>query len=506
VRQNITIAVPPGVVQSGTPSTNPGRWYASNMVRWHENHVQPIGGWERATSSPLPSKARAILTALDNGYIRRSFYLCDNHFVVEEGGTFFNRTPVGYIGAQDLAGGGGYGEWTYGSEDYGDVRENGNNAQARPPTFSLASWGEDVLTVASSDGRLRHWDATAPTTAPPVVAGAPTGIVSMVVTDERHVMLGGYDGFNTRIAWSSREDFNDWDFANPLNTAGFIDLSGAGQIVAMRKVRDGILVWTDADVWLVRFIGFPFIYSVQRVGENCAPVSPQSIAVYDARAAWLGREGFWRYDGGRVDYLRCDIADFVFEGMDREFARFRATASANGVFPEVWFFFPSDGQDENDRVAIWNFAENWWAPSFIPRTAMAPAGTIQWPVAANPDGDVYLHERGWSAAGVDRCHCEYGGIYVETDAISLGNGDAVMSVSAAQPDSFRGADKTKFTFFTRYTKEGAEVTHGPFTARDDGYMDLRLQGRDIRLRVNATEDGLWTVGSLRLKVAPRGKR
>jgi hypothetical protein len=79
-------------------------------------------------------------------------------------------------------------------------------------------------------------------------------------------------------------------------------------------------------------------------------------------------------------------------------------------------------------------------------------------------------------------------------------------VRSAQPDSFEGATKTQFKFYARFTREGEETIHGPYTTRSDGYMDVRFQARDVRLRVEATEDDNWTVGNMRLDATPRGRR
>src|SRR6266550_6750495 len=41
----VSIALPPGVVRSGTAYASKGRYYGSNLIRWVGGVPRPIGGW-----------------------------------------------------------------------------------------------------------------------------------------------------------------------------------------------------------------------------------------------------------------------------------------------------------------------------------------------------------------------------------------------------------------------------------------------------------------------------
>ena len=43
---------PPGVWANGTPYEAKGRWSDSNLVRWRNGRLQPLGGWEE-TNNPI---------------------------------------------------------------------------------------------------------------------------------------------------------------------------------------------------------------------------------------------------------------------------------------------------------------------------------------------------------------------------------------------------------------------------------------------------------------------
>lgn len=500
----IEVRIPPGVVRGATASSTPGRWYDANLIRWQSGGLKPLGGWDRITSSALATVPRRILPWVDNSAVRRAAYACDTKFFIETSGQFFDATPAGFTGSSVSLTTGGYGSNVYSYDDFGDARPNTFDINAGAFAFSLSTWGQDMLAVFSSDGRLLRWTPSSPTTAASVISGAPTGLRAMVVTPERHVMCIGGTNTPRRIQWSSRESYSDWNFSSTTNTAGFIDVESDAPLSHATVVRDGVLVFGDSDVFLVRYVGLPFVYGVERIATQAAPISPLAVTVFDGRAAWMGREGFWLYEGGVVRQQPCEVQDWLYDTINRPYARFRVAGSGNGVFPEVWWFYPdtSSVNGENNRYLVWNYTENWWSIGSMARSCMAEAGVYSFPVAADPDGQVYQHEIGFLDAGAPRV----GSVWAETGTISLGAGETLMSVTRAQPDSGEGPTATQLIFKTRQTRDSNETTFGPYDCRSDGYMDVRFSARDVRMRVQATQDANWAIGAMRLQVQPRGKR
>jgi hypothetical protein len=499
----VSLALPPGVARGPTASYVEGRWFDTNLIRWRGGRLMPVGGWERMTETPLASTPRALATWVDTLDVRRHAVGCDGHLLILTGDSVLDATPPGFAVADSAITRGGFGAGKYGRENFGDARQEGSTTLARAYSFSLAAWGEDVLAVASFDGRLMRWTPQKPQDKATVISQAPQGARAMIVTDERHVVMIGSAVNPRRVSWCSREDYTDWNFASVTNTAGFIDMNTDGLPVALARVREGILIFTEIDVWLMRFVGSPYIYSLERIGETTSLISPNSIATFGGRAVWMGREGFFLYDGGYVKPLPSDVGGFLYADMDAYTGIFRAHAAPNGSFPEIWFFYPSEGATECDRYALWNYEENWWALGKLERTVAAPAGVAKFPMMASPDGHLYQHESGWTAAGLTRV----GQVYATSPTIRVGDGgDRQLSVLQTFPD-LNGAPKAaSFTFDVRDTPDGPPRRAGPYLARSDGYMDARFTGRDVQLTVTATADDLWTLGKPILEAKPRGRR
>lgn len=325
---------------------------------------------------------------------------------------------------------------------------------------------------------------------------------AVVVTPERHAILLQVDGDPFSYGWCSREDYTDWNFASVTNTAGKNPVKTKSPLFAATAVREGTLMWSESGVFLIRYQGLPFIYGHEELGST-ALLSPNAFAEFDGRCVWITGDGFTIYDGGAIKPLACPMADFLFEDIDPTYGRRQVHASANGRHKEVWFFYPSTGSSECDRYVIWNWAEDWWSWGSLSRTAMFPAGATEYPSMAGTDKHIYQHEVGWLADGASRV----GDIYAETAVVNADQGgEETLHVSQIVHSGGYGAQNASFKLYTRMTPEGAERAFGPYTPRTDGYVDCRVSGRDLRIRVEAAEDDDWSIGRMRLKVAAGGKR
>jgi hypothetical protein len=324
---------------------------------------------------------------------------------------------------------------------------------------------------------------------------------AVVVTDERHVMTLGTGGNPRRLGWSSRESVEDWNFASTTNTAGYIDIETSTPLLTAINVREGVLVFSETEVFLVRYIGNPFIYAAEYLGSSSI-LHPNMIATFDGKAMWFDQSGFMVYEGGAMRPMQCPVLDFFKSDIDPVYGSAVSHGSENGIFEEAWFFYPSNGQTECDSYIIYNYNEGWWASGSLSRTAAFPAGANKYPLMAGTDNNLYDHESGWTDAGNSRV----GDVWLETGALSIGQGDRGWEVRQMLPATGFGYDTLQVTVYGRQAPDGSERTFGPYTPRSNGYMDMRVSARDIRVRFEATEDGDWGIGKMRLEVAPGAGR
>ena len=367
-------------------------------------------------------------------------------------------------------------------------------------TFTIVATPTST-TFTYAQGGLGNVSATA-NTGTATMSNVLANAEAFLTTPERHVLAIGADNNPRRLAWCSREDYTDWDYASTTNTAGYIDLEAASPLRTIVQVREGALVFSDTEVFLVRYIGLPFIFGAEKLGETKL-IAPLATATFEGKCFWASETGFRLYQGGQIVDVACPVFNWVNEDINLEAARLRMFASWNGTFPEVWTFHPSTDSEECDKYVIWNYQENWWSTGSLPRTAMSPAKERFRPIMAGQDKVLYDHEYGWLGDSVSRI----GSMWAESGAIGLnqptGQGVEIKQLMPANSDN---PLSMTFTFYGRQTPEGAERTFGPYGGRADGYFDVRVSAKDVRMRVNANVDDYWTYGLVRADVAAGPRR
>jgi len=155
------------------------------------------------------------------------------------------------------------------------------------------------------------------------------------------------------------------------------------------------------------------------------------------------------------------------------------------------------GNSEANRYVIWNYVENWWAWGYMSRSAMATAEVWKYPYMGASTGNMYEHEVGYTDAGVSRI----GQVWAETGALGIGNGDQTVEVRQVLPATGTGYNNLQLNFYSRMAPEGAERTFGPYTPRSNGYTDVRVSGREARIRFTATQDADFGIGKVRMDVS-----
>lgn len=396
--------------------------------------------------------------------------------------------------------------WIVGQDNFGRQRSTNPPIFRKPDHWSFASYGSDLLAVCSSDGRLLH---LTPTTGivpkMDVPSNAPTGNYAMAVTAERAVMLMGAGGNPRRVAWSDFENYNGWTFNVSTGQAGYIDLEASSPIITGVRVKEGVLVLTQHECFLVRYVGAPYFYGVEKLGSTTFS-APCAIASGGSYTVWFGESGFWVYSGGAIRLLDCPMFGDIKQNYDPLYGNYRSHMHENGAFPEFWFDYvdihATDGEPNN--YVIWNYADNVWIRGQRNVTAAIGAVTASYPLLAKTDNNVYQSEDGWTDDGTSRV----GSVWAETSVLDFGQGDSYIELNqaliASDPDS--DVDNYQIKFKSKYTPGQTEVEFGPYAPRADGYTDTRVSGRDIRLRIEATNDAYWSVGQIRFDVNKNGGR
>ena len=489
----VEIKPPPGFMNHGTDLESEGRWRDGSLVRWHEGSLRPVAGWvDRVGAAIYAAPTRGMLAWNSNStrWIAAGSY--SHLYATTATGMTTDITPAGYtVGLRDAAVNTGYGGGSYGTGYYGQARpDTGNYSEAT--TWSLDTWGQYLVACAPTDGKIYEWQLD-PLVPAAVVANAPVDNLGLVVTENRFLLALGAGGDPRKIAWSDFEDNTTWT-ASSTNQAGDTILQSAGQIVAGIRTEGQTLILTDQDAHRAVYVGAPFVFQFDRVGSSCGLVARKALADTPRGVMWMGQRGFFAYDGSSVSEIPCSVTDFVFDDINPAQIS-KCWAVTNGQNGEIWWFYPSSTSDDCDSYVAFDYTENHWLIGKLSRSSGFDRGVFRAPIWVSAAGRIYNHETGFNYDGLP--------VYAETGPFRIGVGDNLAVITKMIPDELSLGDVT-MTLKTRLYPNADETTHGPYTMANP--TSVRVQGRQVRMRLDANTQTSWRIGKFRFDVRQGGGR
>jgi len=490
----IPLDIPPGQYRNGTDFQASNRWRDASLVRWHDGSMRPVGGWTTRKASAFASAPRAMISFLDNSsdeYLVGATY--NKLYYVNPSHTVYDITPSGLTsgdlnGSLNLGYGGGF----YGSGNWSSAPTSSGIYQ-EATTWSLDTWGEYLMACSSKDGKIYEWQLNTGVVAQQV-SNAPVSNKGIVVTEERFVFALGAGGNPRKIAWCDQENNTSWT-PSATNQAGDFELQTVGQIMLGLRMRGRTLILTDNDAHIAQYSGAPFVYGFERVGTACGVASRRGAVAIDEGAFWMGKRGFFTFDGSVAKEVNCEVADYVFDDMNASQIS-KVYAVHNSQHSEIWWFYPSATSTENDRYVALDYKEAHWSTGELSRTAGVDQGVFSNPIWADASGNLYNQETGYTHSGSTKP-------YAESGSISIGNGDSIMKVTQLIPDE-KTQGQVEVTFKTRFYPNDTESSHGAFTLGNP--TDVRFQGRQVRIKVQGTGNDNWRSGIMRIEASAGGRR
>jgi hypothetical protein len=487
----VKLELPQGVYNHGTDYEAVGRWNKSNLIRWQDKSLRPVGGWTTRAENITTAPPRGAHAWINNAY--NPLYAVGTYnklYALNASSTVTDITPVGLTaGRIDAEENLGYGGNFYGAGYYGVERPSSGVFQ-EATTWSLDNWGEYLVACSPDDGKLYEWDFSGVATQ---IANSPIDCDGLLITDERFIFAFAAGGNPRKVQWCNREDNTDWTPA-ATNEAGDIELQTSGQIVCGVRMRGRVLILTTHDAHVATYAGPPTVYGFERVGTSCGAVSRKSLVSVGEGAFWMSKENFFVFNGSSVQTLVCEVSDYVFKNMNISQIS-KTYAVHNGQYNEVWWFYPSSGSLENDSYVMYDYTQNIWAVGSISRTAGFDSGALTTPIWFDADGNAYNHEQGHNFGDSVA--------FVESGPINIGAGDNVMHVTQIIPDeATQGEAKIKLK--SRFYPNSTEREYGPYPLSSP--TSVRVTGRQVRVRIEGEALKDWRAGIMRLDVSQGGKR
>jgi hypothetical protein len=355
-----------------------------------------------------------------------------------------------------------------------------------------------------------------------------------------------------QIRWSDQNSVATWT-PSISNQAGGIKLSHGSQIITAIQTRQEILVFTDAALYSFQYLGAPYVWGNQLLGDNISIAGPNVVAVVNNVTYWMGADKFYVYSG-RIETLPCSLRQFVFDNINLTESYQFCSGTSEG-YSEVWWFYcsmtgttstggnstgtPASPNRMLDRYVIYNHLEKVWyygtwnCTEARPRTAWLDSPLRAQPIAGiaynsnnvYQNADVVYHEttvdnnETSTPTAIDA--------YVQSSDFDIGDGHNFGFVWRLIPDiTFNGstsaAPAANFSVRPR-TFPGANygsaddraVTSAQSYTSTTVYnvqlfteqVYVRIRGRQMAFKIESTDLGTsWQLGVPRIDVRPDGRR
>ena len=425
---------------------------------------------------------------------------------------------------------------------WGEAADVGIGQQLR--LWTNDNFGEDLL-IAPRGGSIYYWDATTGTSVRALLlntASTNAGFAGQFVPNTTNQVIGSsiqrfaiafgsnpYDPLlpNSQfdpllVRWSDQENPFDW-VPQATNQSGEYRLNVGSFIMCARSTRQEILVWSDAAVYSMQYLGPPYVWGFQLLQDNITIMSPNAAVSVNNVTYWMGVDKFFVYTG-RVETLPTTLWQYVFQDINKDQA-FQVFAGSNEAFNEVWWFYCSQNSNVVDKYVIYNYVERIWYYGSLARTAWFDSGLRQYPMAANYDNRVLFHENG--------C-CDGEGLtpipftaYIQSSDFDIGDGHNFGFVWRILPDvNFNGSTtnnpsvrltiKPRINAGTPYgsadnprviSADNYSVQNAYDIQEFTGQVYTRIRGRQMSFRIESTDLGVaWQLGAPRIDIKQDGRR
>ena len=425
----------------------------------------------------------------------------------------------------------GWGAGTWSSGTWG----TSGSTLAPMRLWSQANFGEDLFFVARG-GALYYWDASSGVTSRGVLVSSLGGAsqvptvanIAFVSDIFRFAFCFGANPIGSStldpmlIRWSDQEDISDWN-PTATNQAGSLSLSEGTEIIQAIQARQEVLVWTDAALYGLQYLGAPIVWGATLLGSNLTLISPNAAVYSNNIAYWMGTNKFYYYDG-TVKTLPCEVRSYVFDDFNSQQAD-QVVAGSNEQFDEIWWFYCSEGATRNDRYVVYNYEQGIWYYGNLSRSAWLDSDLRDFPIAATFGNKLVNHEKGVddNESGTPTAFTAN----ITSTQFDLDDGDRFMLINKMLPDmTFEGstADSPAATMTLNPLENSGSGRYDPASVGGDssatvtrtatvpieaftGQVFTRVRGRQMSIKIESTGAGVtWKLGAPRMDMRPDGRR
>lgn len=317
------------------------------------------------------------------------------------------------------------------------------------------------------------------------------------------------------VRWADSDSLVEWAPA-ATNLAGEYRIPTGSQIVATASARQDTLILTDSAVYLMQFIGAPYVFGFTQQANNTSIISSMAATSAAGTVYWMGVDKFYVYDGA-VRTLECTLKNEIFPNLQLDQVS-QAFAGTCERFNEIWWFYCSTGSTTPNKYVIYNYEQKIWYYGDMTRTAWLDTPITFGPLAATAFNNLVVHETGiddLSTAATQAIPA-----FIQSSDFDIGDGQNYAFVREMLPDV--NFDRSTATLPTVYMSvqgrqnPGGNVNETPDMAvirteaspvsKWTDKLSLRIRARQMNITLQSVDTGVqWQFGTPRINVRPDGR-
>ena len=484
--------------------------------------------------------------------------------------SYYQITTGGSIYTQALgwgAGGWGGSDTGYSSTGWGSAAPAAFGVGVQLRLWSSANYGQDLI-ITPGYAPMYYWAVNATPTVynravllgagqtittangPFTVDSSCPSLVNYVLVSQQSdfvIAFGCNDPSNQvttffdplLIRWSDQQNVATWLPNINTNAAGSIRLSEGSEIITAVSAQQGILVFTDTSVYMMQYVGAPYIWGSTVMASNTSIMGPNAVSTVNNTVYWMGYNKFYFFNG-TVQTLPCAVRQYVFDNINLGQSN-QVTSGTNEAYNEVWWFYPSitgrnadgglgTGTPSNpntltDSYVIYNYVDQTWYYGAMQRTSWLYSPLRQTPVATDYYGHLLYQENGVDD-GITNPASPVNS-YVQSSDFDIGDGDHFGFIWRVVPDinftgSYNPDPQVSLTVLPRQnpgsnygnSNNQSVISQQDYTQEREYIIQtftqqvyVRARGRQMAFKLQSNTTGVqWQSGVQRLEIRPDGRR
>lgn len=483
----------PGVKRDNTVFE--GNYYTiGKWCRWYNKKPKKMGGY-RSVYDQWANIIRGMTTGFSSGgfnYVFGGSQAALQTLLIDStgaGGTFYDRTPAGFISSADN-------EWK--------MTSIYNSSGTEMVVIAMAT--ETLNDISDTTDRDVYFGNITDSAA--LTALGSLQVSGGIVALPPYLFAYGNDGY---LTWSDKNDIAN---IGPGGTGDSAEARiCANKVVHGIPLRGGAanspsgLFWSLDTLQRISFVGGTLIFSNDTIATDTSILSTNAVVDYDGVIFWPGVDRFLSFNGVVQEVPNNMSLDFFYNNYNRNFPQ-KIWAFKNPRYGEIWYCFPYGQSEECDWAVVQNVREGTWYDTPLPEggrsAGLSPKSTFPYPLLfgteanTNDQYNLWMHEY-----GVDKI---IGGNSLAIESY-FDTGDIAYMAEGPLEQGWSGINKWvrvkriepdfvlsgSLTFTLMGNKFAMAPDDPPESYTYDGTttfkIDTRKQYRQLRVRVTSNEAG-----------------